>query len=80
MADRFLKQVPVHRRSRHVTAAITERLALRGGRLARACNLANRDTDSLAIADEWEQTKEQIKEPWDDAPARVSARTPFLRP
>jgi hypothetical protein len=53
-----------------VTAAITQSLALREKRLARACDLANRHTDSLAIEDEWEQIQDRIEEPWDDAPAR----------
>jgi hypothetical protein len=54
--------------------------ALREKRLARACDLANQDLDSVAIEDEWGQTQDRVEEPWTDAPARVSARTPFLRP
>jgi hypothetical protein len=70
VADRFLKQVPARRRSQYVTVAIAQSLALREKRLARACDLANRHTDPLAIEGEWEQLQDRIEEPWDDAPAR----------
>jgi hypothetical protein len=70
VANRFLKQVPARRRSQYVTAAIAQSLALREKRLARACDLANRHTDSLAIEGEWEQLQDRVEEPWDDAPAR----------
>ena len=50
--------------------ATAQSLALRERRLARACDLANRHADSLAIEDEWERIRDRIEEPWDDAPAR----------
>lgn len=70
MANQFLKQVAARRQSQCATAAIAQSLVLREKRLARACDMANRVPDSLAIEREWEQLQDRVEEPWDDVLAR----------
>ena len=57
-------------RSQYVSAVNAQSLALREKRLARACDLANRHTDALAIEDDWERMQDRVEEPWDDASPR----------
>jgi len=70
LATQLLKRVPARGRSRYVTEAIATRLRCRDEQLIRACEIANRDPDVLAVEQEWEMLPDEIAEPWTDAPAR----------
>ena len=42
----------------------------------RACEVANADSDILAIEAEWDSLNEPIEEPWTDAPPRSGIPRP----
>ena len=72
LAGVLRKRIPARDRSRYVSEAIAAKLREREEQIIRACDIANGDTDVLAIEREWEalvDDKDRIDEPWNDAPA-----------
>ena len=65
IATRFLKLVPARKRSSYVADAIADKLRERERQLIRACEIANRDPDVLAIEREMDALTDEITEPWD---------------
>jgi hypothetical protein len=57
-------------RSPYVAAAIAAQLQRREDQLVRACEIASRDANVLAIARKWDALAREIAKPWTDAPAR----------
>jgi hypothetical protein len=70
LARAFLKSVPSRERSSYVAEAVAARLRRQDDALIRACEIANRDEDLLAIEREFEIISSDIAEPWTDAPKR----------
>lgn len=70
VAAQLLHHVPARDRSRYVTQAIAARLREREERLIQACEAANGDREVQAIEGEWEALRDDVVEPWSDAPAR----------
>ena len=70
LARQLVKRVPARDRSGCVAEAIAAEFHRREEQLIRACEIANRDPDVLAIEQEWDALSEDIAEPWSDAPAR----------
>jgi hypothetical protein len=72
LASQLVKRVPAQDRSRYVTEAIAARLREREDRLIRACEIANSQSDVLAIEQEWDalDTSDPLEEPWNGAPSR----------
>ena len=70
LAEQFLKCVRSRDRSRYVSEAIAAKLRAREEQLIRACEIANRDPDVLAVEREWDALPDEIAEAWTDAPAR----------
>ncbi len=70
LARQLLKRVAARDRSRYVAEAIAAQLHRREEQLIRACEVANRDSDAMAIEQEWDALSDDITEPWSDAPAR----------
>jgi hypothetical protein len=70
VASQLLRRVPARDRSRYVTQAIVARLLEREQRLIQACETANNDREVQSIEGEWEALRDEIAEPWSDAPAR----------
>lgn len=69
LATQFLKHVRVRDRSSHVSEAIAARLRAREEQLIRTCEIANSDPDLLKIERELDALRDEIAEPWNDAPA-----------
>ena len=63
LAGQFLKHVRARERSRYVSEAIAAKLRAREQQLIRACEIANRDPDVLAIEREWDELRDEIAEP-----------------
>jgi hypothetical protein len=70
LAGLLLRRVPARDRSRYVAGAIAEKLRERDRQLARACDIANRDPEILAIERDLDALPDEIDEGWTDAPAR----------
>jgi hypothetical protein len=70
LARQFLRCVPPRERSRYVAEALAAKLRQRDLELIRACEVANQDPDILAIEREGDALRDEIAEPWTDAPAR----------
>lgn len=66
----LIRRIPARDRSRYVTQAIAARLREREERLIQACETANADREVQAIESEWEALRDEIAEPWSNAPAR----------
>jgi hypothetical protein len=64
LADQFTKRVPSRDRSRFLAQALAEKLAKREGRLARACQIANRDSEVQEIEKEFDSIPGEIPESW----------------
>jgi hypothetical protein len=54
LARELLRSIPARERSGYVAAAVAARLRKRDEALIRACEIANRDVDWLAIEQEFE--------------------------
>jgi hypothetical protein len=70
LAREFLRVVPARERSSYVAEAVAARLRKEDAALIRACEIANRDEDLLAIEREFDAISSDIAEPWTNAPAR----------
>jgi len=70
VAAQLLRRVPARDRSHYVAQAIAAKLQEREKRLIQACEAANASQDVQAIENEWESLRDEIAEPWSDAPAR----------
>jgi hypothetical protein len=70
IATQFLKLVPPRKRSSYVADAIADKLRDRERQLIRACEIANRDPEVLAIEREMDALTDEITEPWIDTPSR----------
>jgi len=70
LAGQLLKRVPAQDRSRYVCEAIAAKLRERDEQLKRACEIANNAPDVLAVEQEWDALRDEIAEPWTDAPPR----------
>jgi len=70
LAREFLRNVPPRERSSYVAEAVAARLRKEDDALTRACEIANRDEDLLAIEQEFEIISSDIAEPWTNAPKR----------
>ncbi len=70
LAAQLLKRVPARERSRYVADALAGKLASREKELMRACEIANGDSEVLAIERELDDLRDDISEPWDHAAAR----------
>jgi hypothetical protein len=71
LAGVLQKRIPARERSRYVSEAIAAKLREREEQIA--CEIANGDSDVLAIEREWEtllDDRDRIDEPWNDAPVR----------
>jgi stage V sporulation protein SpoVS len=67
LASEFLKSDPARERSNYVAEAVAARLRKQDDALIRACEIANRDVDLLAIEREFEVIGGDIAEPWINA-------------
>jgi stage V sporulation protein SpoVS len=67
LARELLKSVPSRERSNYVAEAVAARLRKQDDALIRACEIANRDTDLLAIEREFDAIGGDIAEPWKNA-------------
>jgi hypothetical protein len=65
VAALFIRRVPARERSRYLAEALAERLGERERNLARACEIANRDPDVLAIEHEFDLLNDPVTEPWE---------------
>jgi len=73
LAAQLVRRVSAQERSRYVSEAIANKLLERQARLIRACDVANRDADVLAIEQEWDALRDKadpVEETWDIAPSR----------
>jgi hypothetical protein len=71
LADQFTKKVPSRDRSRFLAQALGEKLAQRENRLARACQIANSNSEVQEIEKEFDSIPGEISESWTGAtPAR----------
>jgi hypothetical protein len=70
LAREFLRSVPAQERSSYVAEAMAARLRKQDDALIRACEIANRDEDLLAIEREFETISSDIAEPWTNAQKR----------
>jgi len=70
LARELLRSVPARERSSYVAEAVAARLRKREDALIRACDIANRDEDLLAIEREFDVIGSDIAEPWIAAPKR----------
>jgi stage V sporulation protein SpoVS len=64
LASELLKSVPARDRSKYVAEAVAARLRKQDDALIRACEIANRDVDLLAIEREFDVIGGDIAEPW----------------
>jgi hypothetical protein len=67
LAREFLRSVPARGRSNYVAEALATRLRKQDDALIRACEVANRDEDLLAIEREFDAIGSDIAEPWKNA-------------
>jgi stage V sporulation protein SpoVS len=67
LASEFLKSVPARERSKYVAETVATRLRKQHEALIRACGIANRDDDVLAIEREFDASGGDIAEPWINA-------------
>ena len=72
LAEQFVKKVTPRNRSHYVAQALAQKLQERERELMRACEVANRDPEVLAIEKEFDAISEEFREPWSDAKARRS--------
>lgn len=70
LARELLRSVPARERSSYVAAAVAARLRKQDDALIRACEIANRDEDVLAMEREFESIGSDIAEPWTNASKR----------
>jgi hypothetical protein len=70
VAGELMRQVSSRDRSHFVTEAIRAMLRSRAERLIKACEVANTDSDVLAIERDWDALPSQIDESWNDPTAR----------
>ncbi len=70
LAAQLIKRVPSRERSRYVADALAGKLAGREKELMRACEIANGNSEVIAIEQELDDLSDEITEPWDHAPAR----------
>ena len=70
LAMQLLKSVAPRDRSRYVAEALAVKLRVQDEELARACDLANQDEETLSIEREFDAISSDIAEPWNNAPAR----------
>ena len=70
LARELLRSIPARERSSYVAEAVAARLRKQDDALIRACEIANRDADLLAIEQEFENISSDIAEPWTNAPKR----------
>ncbi len=70
LAAQLLKRVPARERSRYVADALANKLTHRERELMRACEIANGDSEVMAIERDLDDLRDEISEPWDHAPAR----------
>ena len=70
LANRLVKRVPAHERSRFLTQVLEKSLREDDESLIRSCLSANEDPDVKAIEREWDEIRDAIEEPWSDGPAR----------
>ena len=68
LARELLRSVPARERSSYVAAAVAAKLRKQDEALIRACEIANRDEDLLAMEQEFEIISGDIAEPWTNAP------------
>jgi hypothetical protein len=60
LAERFVKKVPARERSRYLAEALAQKLEDRDRRLIRACEVASRDPEVLAIEKEFDAIPEEF--------------------
>jgi hypothetical protein len=73
LAGQFLKRIPARERSQYVSDAIAAKLREHDEQIARACEIANRSSDILAIEGDWDalaDDADRVEEPWNHAPPR----------
>ena len=70
LATQFLKRVPARERSHYVADALAGKLASRERELMRACEIANGNSEVIAIERELDDLRDEISEPWDHAATR----------
>ena len=70
LAREFLRSVPSRERSNYVAEAVAARLRKQDDALIRACDIANRDEDLVAIEREFDVMSGDIAEPWINASKR----------
>jgi hypothetical protein len=54
LAAQFLRRIPARDRSRYITEAIAAKLRERDEQMIRACEVANRSAEVLAIEQDWD--------------------------
>ena len=64
LAAIFTRRVPARERSHYLAEALAARLGERDRKLAAACEVANRDSDLIAIEREFDELEDEIIEPW----------------
>jgi hypothetical protein len=70
LARDLLHIVPSRERSNFVAEALAAKLRSQDDALVRACDIANRDEDLLAMEREFDNIGSDIAEPWTNAPKR----------
>ena len=70
LADRLVKRVPARERSSFVARVLEKSLLEEDEDLIRSCVSANQDPEVKLIEQEWNEIRDDIEEPWSDAPAR----------
>lgn len=71
LAVQFTTRVASRERSRFLAQALAEKLAQRENRLARACEIANKDSEVQEIEKEFDSIPGEVSESWDrPTPAR----------
>lgn len=70
LARQLVKRVASRDRSRFVAEAIRTQLREREQQLIEACEIANADSDVLALEQEFGNLPDAITGPWTDAPLR----------
>jgi hypothetical protein len=68
LAHELLKSVSARERSSYVAAAVAAKLRKQDDALIRACEIANRDGDLLAMEQDFELISADIAEAWTNAP------------
>jgi hypothetical protein len=70
LANRLVKRVPARERSRFLAQVLEKSLREDDELLIRSCLSANQDPEVKAIEQEWDEIRDQIEDPWSEAPAR----------